>query len=70
MEALFRENLAQEQMMFRKEKYFGRVGAFEGAMYETKGYYRPEVDCIMFSRSNTFCAVCRRAIGRIIEMYT
>ncbi len=69
MEALFRENLVQEQAMFRKEKYWGRVGAFEGAMYESKGYYRPEVDCIMFSRTNYFCAVCRRAIARVIDMY-
>ena len=69
MEALFRENLAYEQAMFRREKYWGRVGAFEGAMYESKGYYRPEVDCIMFSRTNHFCAVCRRAIERIIDLY-
>ena len=69
MEALFRENLANEQAMFRREKYWGRVGAFEGAMYEAKGYYRPEVDCIMFSRTNHFCAVCRRAIERIINLY-
>jgi hypothetical protein len=70
MEALFRENLAHEQAMFRKEKYWGRVGAFEGAMYEAKGYYRPEVDCIMFSRTDHFCAVCRRAIERIIALYS
>ncbi|MBC8029655.1 MAG: IgA Peptidase M64 [Pyrinomonadaceae bacterium] len=69
MEALFRENLIHEQAMFRKEKYWGRVGAFEGAMYESKGYYRPEVDCIMFSRTNHFCHVCRRSIARVIEMY-
>jgi hypothetical protein len=70
MEALFRENLAMEQKAFRQEKYWGRVGAFEGAMYESKGYYRPEVDCIMFSRTNHFCAVCRRAIEQVIQMYT
>lgn len=70
MEALFRENLAHEQGMFRKEKYWRRVGAFEGAMYEAKGYYRPEVDCIMFSRTDHFCAVCRRAIERIIGQYS
>jgi hypothetical protein len=69
MEALFRENLAHEQSMFRKEKYWGRVGAFEGSMYEAKGYYRPEVDCIMFSRTDHFCAVCRRAIERVINLY-
>ena len=69
MEALFHEELKHEQSAFAKEKYFGHVGAFEGAIYEQRGYYRPEVDCIMFTRSNHFCAVCRRAIERIIKMY-
>ena len=55
--------------MFAREKYAGRVGAFEGANYEAKGFYRPEVDCIMFTRTNRFCAVCRRAIERVIDMY-
>ncbi len=69
MEALFREELEHEQAMFAKEKYAGKVGAFEGSIYEAKGYYRPEIDCIMFSRSDHFCAVCRRAIERIIKAY-
>jgi hypothetical protein len=38
-------------------------------MYEAKGYYRPQVDCIMFTRSQDFCEVCRRAIERIIALY-
>jgi hypothetical protein len=70
MEALFREELAHEQRMFAREKFVGRVGAFEGAMYEARGYYRPEVDCIMFTRTDRFCAVCRRAISRVIDMYS
>ena len=70
MEALFREELKHEQAMFRQEKYDGRVGAFEGSIYEAKGYYRPEVDCIMFTRTNHFCAVCRRAIERIVSLYS
>jgi hypothetical protein len=70
MEALFREELEHEQKMFKAEKHFGQVGAFEGAMYEAKGYYRPEIDCIMFSRSDKFCRVCREAIERIIKMYS
>jgi hypothetical protein len=70
MEALFREELQHEQAMFAREKYAGRVGAFEGAIYESKGYYRPEIDCIMFTRTNHFCAVCRRAIERIIKLYS
>jgi hypothetical protein len=70
MEALFREELEHEQAMFAAEKYAGHVGAFEGAMYEARGYYRPEIDCIMFSRTNHFCKVCQRAIERIIAMYS
>ena len=70
MEALFKEELAHEQEMFKKEKHFGQVGAFEGAMYEARGYYRPEVDCIMFSRTDHFCKVCKRAIENIIAMYS
>jgi IgA Peptidase M64/Peptidase M64 N-terminus len=69
MEALFREELEHEGRMFAREKYAGHVGAFEGANYEAKGFYRPEVDCIMFTRTNHFCAVCRRAIERVIDMY-
>ncbi len=70
MEELFRKEREKEDAMFRTEKYFGKVGAFEGANYEAKGYYRPEVDCIMFTRYDKFCAVCRRAIERVIGMYT
>ncbi|HEX8351479.1 MAG TPA: IgA Peptidase M64 [Pyrinomonadaceae bacterium] len=70
MEALFREELEHEQHMFARERHAGRVGAFEGANYEAKGFYRPEVDCIMFSRTNRFCAVCRRAVERVIDLYT
>jgi hypothetical protein len=70
MEALFREELAHERTMFAAEKFAGHVGAFEGANYEPKGYYRPEIDCIMFSRTDHFCAVCRRAIERIIGLYS
>jgi hypothetical protein len=70
MEALFREVRRFEEQLFEQEKYFGKVGAFEGAMYEAKGYYRPEADCIMFTRSPAFCRVCRRAIERVIDFYS
>ena len=70
MEALFREELEHEKKMFAAEKHFGQVGAFEGAMYEARGYYRPEIDCMMFSRTDTFCRVCREAIIRVIKMYS
>jgi hypothetical protein len=69
MEQLFRENRDFEVALFAREKYRGKVGAFEGANYEAKGYFRPEVDCIMFTRSAAFCAVCRRAIETVIGLY-
>ncbi len=70
MEALFREELEYEKKMFEAEKHFGKVGAFEGAMYEARGYYRPEIDCMMFTRTDKFCRVCQRAIERVIKMYS
>ena len=69
MDELFRKEREKEDAMLGAQKYAGKVGAFEGANYESKGYYRPEVNCIMFTRHQTFCAVCRRAIERAIAMY-
>jgi hypothetical protein len=70
MEALFAELGEQQQKFFAAEKNRGKVGAFEGAMYQAQGYYRPELDCIMFTRTTEFCAVCRVAIERIIDLYS
>jgi hypothetical protein len=71
MDALFEEEKQHLTRTFGAEKHHGRVGAFEGANYEAKGYYRPEIDCIMFSRDDVpFCEVCRRAIERIIALYS
>jgi hypothetical protein len=70
MDALFRKERGEEDTMLGSGKYAGQVGAFEGANYQAKGYYRPEVDCIMFTRYSKFCAVCRRAIERVIGMYS
>jgi hypothetical protein len=68
--ALFRLERGKEDAILGAQKYAGKVGAFEGANYESRGYYRPEIDCIMFTRHMSFCAVCRRAIERVIAMYT
>jgi hypothetical protein len=66
----FREQMAWDSKFLSSMKYSGRVGAFEGASYEAKGLYRPEADCIMFTRDPVgFCRVCRRAIDRIIDQY-
>ena len=69
MEELFRREREKEDAMLGAQKYAGNVGAFEGANYQAKGYYRPEVNCIMFTRHRMFCAVCRRAIERVVKMY-
>ena len=69
IDVLFNQQKEREENAFKQEKYFGKVGAFEGAMYEARGYFRPEVDCIMFTRSETFCTVCRRTIVRVIDLY-
>jgi hypothetical protein len=70
MEALFRAELARTIQLLARPPYGGKVGAFEGAMYEARGYYRAQSDCIMFTRNTAgFCAVCRRAIERVIQMY-
>jgi hypothetical protein len=69
-DALFEEQRTIEREMLSTMEHSGEVGAFEGASYEPHGLYRPEIDCIMFTRNMTgFCAVCRRAIERIIDLY-
>jgi len=71
MDELFRREQEWETKFLTAQQYAGKVGAFEGAGYEAKGLYRPEADCIMFTRDEVgFCDVCRRAIERMIDMYT
>ena len=70
MDALFQEQQAEEVRMLAAERHARAVGAFEGAMYEARGYYRPQADCIMFTRNPVpFCAVCRRALTAVIDLY-
>jgi IgA Peptidase M64/Peptidase M64 N-terminus len=71
MDALFREEEAHDTAQLNEGAYARRVGAFEGANYEARGYFRPQSDCIMFTRDNVpFCAVCRRAIEQILDLYS
>ncbi len=70
MNKLLTEELRWSTPFLKGMEHAGKVGAFEGAAYEAKGLYRPEVDCIMFTRDEVgFCRVCQRAISRIIDMY-
>ena len=70
MDAFFRKEQAWSTEFLGKEKYAGKVGAFEGGGYEAKGLFRPQVNCIMFTRDEVgFCKVCSRAIERMIDWY-
>ncbi|MFP2903836.1 IgA Peptidase M64 [Pyxidicoccus sp. 3LFB2] len=70
MDALFISQRDWEEKFLSSQKYSGRVGAFEGAMYEPSGYYRPQLDCVMFTRDRVpFCAVCQSAISEVIDLY-
>ena len=70
MEELFRNQRRREQELFAKQKYRNETGLFEGANYRASGYFRPSLDCIMFTRSMKFCPVCRETIARVIEAYS
>jgi len=70
MDALFQQTKQEMTALLDHDTYSGKVGAFEGAMYESTGYYRPEEDCIMFSRNDVpFCQVCQRSITQVIDLY-
>lgn len=71
MDALFTAQMERETALLQGMAHAGKVGAFEGASYEPTGLYRPEIDCIMFTRNPVgFCRVCRRAISRVIDQYS
>ncbi len=68
MDALFKAEQREETALL--SPLSGQVGAFEGANYEAVGSYRPQADCIMFSRDPVpFCAVCRRTLDRVLDLY-
>lgn len=51
----------------------GKVGAFEGAGFSSKGLYRPMLNCIMLKYTDEdryFCKVCEHAIIKIIKHYS
>jgi hypothetical protein len=71
MNALFNRELTRMTAMLNSPALKGKVGAYEGANYESKGYYRPQTDCIMFTRDSVgFCAVCRRALDETLDLYS
>jgi len=71
MTRLFREQLEIETKMLSAAEHAGKVGLFQGANYDAQAFYRPEVDCVMFSRNRVpFCLVCQRALSAVIDRHT
>ena len=70
MSALFREERAYTTRLLASAQHAGQVGAFQGANYDAEAYYRPQLDCVMFTRDEVpFCRVCERAIDGVIDLY-
>ena len=71
MDALFREQMAHDIRLLGSGAHADTIGAFEGANYAARGYFRPQADCVMFSRDEVpFCLVCQRAIATILDLYS
>jgi hypothetical protein len=71
MDALFLAQQKEETQLLGTAKFAKAVGAFEGANYEANGYFRPQMDCIMFTRDPVpFCAVCQRGLTRVMDLYS
>src|SRR3954451_61705 len=71
MDALFREEQAWLTKLFSKTRHRTAVGAFQGANYDAQVFYRPQLDCIMFSRDDVpFCRVCEAALEHVIDSIT
>jgi IgA Peptidase M64 len=70
MSDLFHEEQDHVEALFADTRYRDAVGAFQGANYSATGYYRPQMQCLMFTRADAFCDVCRHAIEQIIDLYT
>jgi IgA Peptidase M64/Peptidase M64 N-terminus len=70
MSALFKKDLVEMTLLFSKDPNFQRTGAFEGANYEAKGYYRSQMQCLMFDRSEKFCHACQDGISSMIDLYS
>jgi hypothetical protein len=70
MVRLFREEQVAEMKLLATAEHAGKVGLFQGANYDAQAFYRPEIDCIMFTRNKVpFCRVCQRALGAVIDRH-
>jgi hypothetical protein len=46
--------------------YANVIGLFEGAHYQTTGWFRPKLDCRMRTVTTSFCEVCAEALVKAI----
>jgi len=70
-EEMSRLNGLEVNAFFKKSRFQGKVGVFEGAGYAAKGLFRPMLDCLMFSRGlRPLCKVCEQAVERTIRYYS
>ncbi len=72
MDALFREAMAQSTAILGQVARTRRTSARSRARTtRRRATTGPQVDCIMFSRNVPwFCAVCRRALEAVLNLYT
>ena len=70
MSQLFHDEQAFVTDLFAGHPHANAVGAFEGANYQATGYYRPQLNCLMFTRTDHFCDVCADAVEDIIDLYS
>ena len=67
-ERLSREHAAKVDAFLRASRFWGQVGVFEGAGYASQGLYRPQLDCLMFTKgAKPFCAACRRRVEEVVR---
>ena len=70
VERLSKEAARETDAFLAASRFAGVVGAFEGAGYASQGLFRPEVDCLMFSKGDKpLCRVCGAAVVRVIGQY-
>jgi hypothetical protein len=71
MTRLFREEQDAEMKLLASAEHAGKVGVFQGANYDARAFYRPEIDCVMFTRNQVpFCRVCQRALSAVIDRHS
>jgi hypothetical protein len=70
-EDLSRTHQEELDTWFTANPAMGKIGAFEGGGYSSRGIYRAELDCIMFTKGlKRFCAACSAGIHEVVRSLT